>query len=269
MPFPGLNIDNLPFFAVIAAVADGQTLIHDWVYENRAIYLVELNKLGGQVKLLDPHRVMVEGPTRWTGTEIVCPPALRPAVVDPAGDARLEGHLGAALDVRHPPRLRGPRRAAQPARRPDRDLPRPLTAQPGTRNEWTASARTERARPRPSLRERGSETAGPAPVVVLVEGASDAAVVRLLCAARGLTESAATYQVRDMGGVTNVGHHLRALHSESDRDAGDGVRVLGLYDAPEERFVVRALRRGVRRGRRPTTWRASASWSATATWRTS
>jgi UDP-N-acetylglucosamine 1-carboxyvinyltransferase len=81
MPFPGLNIDNLPFFALIAAVAEGQTLIHDWVYENRAIYLVELNKLGGQVKLLDPHRVMVEGPTRWTGTEIVCPPALRPAVV--------------------------------------------------------------------------------------------------------------------------------------------------------------------------------------------
>src|SRR4029077_20712783 len=73
--------DNLPFFALIAAVADGQTLIHDWVYENRAIYLVELNKLGGQVKLLDPHRVMVEGPTRWTGAEVVCPPALRPAVV--------------------------------------------------------------------------------------------------------------------------------------------------------------------------------------------
>ncbi len=35
MPFPGLNIDNLPFFAVIAAVATGQTLLHDWVYENR------------------------------------------------------------------------------------------------------------------------------------------------------------------------------------------------------------------------------------------
>src|SRR3954469_14603511 len=81
MPFPGLNIDNLPFFALIAAVAEGSTMIHGWVYENRAIYLVELNKLGAQVKLLDPHRVMVEGPTRWTGTEIVCPPALRPAVV--------------------------------------------------------------------------------------------------------------------------------------------------------------------------------------------
>ncbi|RCS78207.1 UDP-N-acetylglucosamine 1-carboxyvinyltransferase [Brachybacterium alimentarium] len=81
MPFPGLNIDNLPFFAVIAATADGQTLLHDWVYENRAIYLTELNKLGAKVQLMDPHRVLIEGPTRWSGTEIVCPPALRPAVV--------------------------------------------------------------------------------------------------------------------------------------------------------------------------------------------
>ena len=81
MPFPGLNIDNLPFFAVIAAVANGQTLLHDWVYENRAIYLTELNRLGSRVQLLDPHRVSIEGPTRWSGAEIVCPPALRPAVV--------------------------------------------------------------------------------------------------------------------------------------------------------------------------------------------
>ncbi|HEX3812605.1 MAG TPA: UDP-N-acetylglucosamine 1-carboxyvinyltransferase [Mycobacteriales bacterium] len=81
MPFPGLNIDNLPFFAVIAATAHGSTLIHDWVYENRAIYLTELNRLGANVKLLDPHRVAVEGPTHWSGAEVICPPALRPAVV--------------------------------------------------------------------------------------------------------------------------------------------------------------------------------------------
>lgn len=80
MPFPGLNIDNLPFFAVIAAEAHGSTLIHDWVYENRAIHLVELSKLGADVRLLDPHRLIVTGPTRWRGREMVCPPALRPAV---------------------------------------------------------------------------------------------------------------------------------------------------------------------------------------------
>ncbi|KQS71541.1 UDP-N-acetylglucosamine 1-carboxyvinyltransferase [Modestobacter sp. Leaf380] len=80
MPFPGLNIDNLPFFAVIAATATGGTLIHDWVYDNRAIHLSDLTRLGADVRLLDPHRVLVTGPTRWSGAEIVCPPALRPAV---------------------------------------------------------------------------------------------------------------------------------------------------------------------------------------------
>jgi UDP-N-acetylglucosamine 1-carboxyvinyltransferase len=81
MPFPGLNIDNLPFFALIGAVAEGSTMIHDWVYENRAIYLTELTKVGAKVQLLDPHRVIVEGPTRWRAAEVVCPPALRPGVV--------------------------------------------------------------------------------------------------------------------------------------------------------------------------------------------
>ena len=126
MPFPGLNIDNLPFFAVIAAAAEGQTLLHDWVYENRAIYLVELNKLGGDVKLLDPHRVMIEGPTRWSGAEVVCPPALRPAVVILLAMLASKGTSRAALDLRHPPRLRGPRRAPQPARRQHRAVPRHL-----------------------------------------------------------------------------------------------------------------------------------------------
>jgi UDP-N-acetylglucosamine 1-carboxyvinyltransferase len=80
MPFPGLNIDNLPFFAIIAASADGSTLIHDWVFENRAIHLTELTKLGARVTLADPHRILVEGPTHWSGAEVICPPALRPAV---------------------------------------------------------------------------------------------------------------------------------------------------------------------------------------------
>src|SRR5690606_637805 len=61
MPFPGLNIDNLPFFAVIAASAKGRTLIHDWVYENRAISLTELTRLNASVQLIDPHRVYIEG----------------------------------------------------------------------------------------------------------------------------------------------------------------------------------------------------------------
>lgn len=79
LPYPGLNADNLPYFVPIAACAQGRTLIHDWMYENRAIYYTELTKIGAQIELADPHRVYVTGPTRFTVSDVVCPPALRPA----------------------------------------------------------------------------------------------------------------------------------------------------------------------------------------------
>ena len=81
MPFPGLNIDNLPFFSVIAAVAKGRTLIHDWVFENRAVYITELSNLNVKVELLDAHRVYIEGPTNFRPADLTAPQALRPAVV--------------------------------------------------------------------------------------------------------------------------------------------------------------------------------------------
>lgn len=80
-PFPGLNIDNLPLFVPILSIAKGRTLVHDWPYENRAVSYLELTKLGGKLMLLDPHRVMVEGPTEFTANEAICPPILRVAMV--------------------------------------------------------------------------------------------------------------------------------------------------------------------------------------------
>lgn len=81
LPFPGINMDNLPFFVPIAVMAKGRTLIHDWVYENRAIYFAELNKMGAKIKLIDPHRVEIIGPTKLVSSKIISPPALRPAAI--------------------------------------------------------------------------------------------------------------------------------------------------------------------------------------------
>jgi UDP-N-acetylglucosamine 1-carboxyvinyltransferase len=81
MPFPGVNMDNLPFMGLIATVASGRTLLHDWSYENRAIYFTELSRLNANVELVDPHRVYLNGPTKWKAAEIIAPPALRPSVV--------------------------------------------------------------------------------------------------------------------------------------------------------------------------------------------
>ena len=84
-PYPGLNIDHLPYFVPIAATAQGTTLIHDWVYENRALYYTELNRIGANVQLADTHRVYVQGPTKWHASDLSCPPAIRPATVNLIG----------------------------------------------------------------------------------------------------------------------------------------------------------------------------------------
>lgn len=77
--YPGLNPDNLPYFVPIAATCHGRTLIHDWMYENRALYFTEMTKVGVQVELADPHRIYITGPTKFSAADVVCPPALRPA----------------------------------------------------------------------------------------------------------------------------------------------------------------------------------------------
>ncbi len=81
MPYPGINMDNLPFFALIGACAEGETFIHDWAYEERAIYFKELDKLGAESILADPHRFYIKGPVKFKSAELVCPPALRPSVI--------------------------------------------------------------------------------------------------------------------------------------------------------------------------------------------
>lgn len=81
LPFPGINMDNLPFMGLCATVAAGRTLIHDWSYENRAIYFTELSKLNANIEMVDPHRVYISGPTKWKASDITAPAALRPSVV--------------------------------------------------------------------------------------------------------------------------------------------------------------------------------------------
>jgi UDP-N-acetylglucosamine 1-carboxyvinyltransferase len=74
-PYPGINIDNLPFFVPIAIRAKGTSMIHDWVYENRAIYMTELNRLGANITLADPHRLYITGGTTLKPAQEINEPA--------------------------------------------------------------------------------------------------------------------------------------------------------------------------------------------------
>jgi UDP-N-acetylglucosamine 1-carboxyvinyltransferase len=89
--YPGMNMDNIPFFAIIAAVAQGTTLIHDWAYEKRAIYMKDIDKLGANTNLVDPHRLYITGPTKLKAAEVICPPALRPGAIILIGMLAAEG----------------------------------------------------------------------------------------------------------------------------------------------------------------------------------
>ena len=79
--FPGLNIDHLPYFVPIVSVARGRTMIHDWIYEDRALMYTEMKKIGVNLELADPHRIFIEGPTRFKPADLVCPSGIRPAVM--------------------------------------------------------------------------------------------------------------------------------------------------------------------------------------------
>lgn len=90
-PYPGINIDNLPFFVPVATQATGKTLIHDWVYDGRAKHYMLMRELGAKMELLDPHRVLVEGPTKLHAADVEAPPALRPATLLLIGMLAAEG----------------------------------------------------------------------------------------------------------------------------------------------------------------------------------
>ena len=79
--YPAINMDNLPFFALIASKAKGRTLIHDWSYEDRLIHLLDLTKIGVDIELADKHRIFVNGPSELKSASVTCPPALRPAMI--------------------------------------------------------------------------------------------------------------------------------------------------------------------------------------------
>jgi hypothetical protein len=74
--------------------------------------------------------------------------------------------------------------------------------------------------------------------VVLVEGKSDGAAVRALARRLGHYLDAEGVSIVPMGGYGNVGRFL-----EQYAPSGRGVRLAGLYDAPEERHFRRALAR--------------------------
>ncbi len=61
LPSPGFPTDLLPIIVPLLVRAEGRSLIHDPLYENRLRYVDELRKMGADIEIVDPHRAFVFG----------------------------------------------------------------------------------------------------------------------------------------------------------------------------------------------------------------
>ncbi|PIV65243.1 MAG: UDP-N-acetylglucosamine 1-carboxyvinyltransferase [Candidatus Nealsonbacteria bacterium CG_4_8_14_3_um_filter_37_36] len=70
LPYPGFPTDLQPQTSVILTQAQGKSLIHDPLYENRFQYLQELRKMGADIEITDPHRALIFGKTELIGNKV-------------------------------------------------------------------------------------------------------------------------------------------------------------------------------------------------------
>jgi len=68
--YPGIHSDLQSALGVLATQAKGSTLLHDPLYEGRLKYLEELNKMGAEIYIADPHRAIINGPTKLFGNDL-------------------------------------------------------------------------------------------------------------------------------------------------------------------------------------------------------
>ncbi|CAN5307940.1 UDP-N-acetylglucosamine 1-carboxyvinyltransferase [soil metagenome] len=80
-PWPGLPVDLLPIFIPLAlAGPKSQVLFHNWMYESGLFWTSELSKLGANIIMADPHRVIVTGGNKLMGAKLEAPYIIRAVV---------------------------------------------------------------------------------------------------------------------------------------------------------------------------------------------
>lgn len=72
-PWPGFPSDLIAMTVVVATQAQGTTLIHEKLFDNRLLFVDKLTAMGAQIVLCDPHRALVVGPSPLHGEYLDTP----------------------------------------------------------------------------------------------------------------------------------------------------------------------------------------------------
>jgi len=73
MPWPAFPTDLMSIAIVVSTQSKGSVLFHDWMYPSRMFFTDKLVGMGAQIVLCDPHRCMVQGPTKLSGEKMESP----------------------------------------------------------------------------------------------------------------------------------------------------------------------------------------------------
>jgi UDP-N-acetylglucosamine 1-carboxyvinyltransferase len=73
MPWPAFPTDLMSLAIVLATQSHGTVLFHDWMFEGRMFFIDKLAAMGARIVLCDPHRCLVEGPSRLVGEQLESP----------------------------------------------------------------------------------------------------------------------------------------------------------------------------------------------------
>jgi len=71
--YPGFPTDLQPPLTVLLTQAKGLSLVRETVFEGRLFYTDILNQMGANIIMCDPHRIVVQGPSRLYGRRIISP----------------------------------------------------------------------------------------------------------------------------------------------------------------------------------------------------
>ncbi|MCL2844440.1 MAG: UDP-N-acetylglucosamine 1-carboxyvinyltransferase [Chitinivibrionia bacterium] len=72
-PWPGFPADMSSVMLVAATQAKGSTLIHEKMFESRLFFTDNLQTMGAQIVLCDPHRAVIMGPASLSAARISSP----------------------------------------------------------------------------------------------------------------------------------------------------------------------------------------------------
>jgi UDP-N-acetylglucosamine 1-carboxyvinyltransferase len=72
-PWPGFPPDLMSIIVVLATQVDGTVLIHEKMFESRLYFVDMLIGMGARIILCDPHRAVVSGHTKLTGSVVSSP----------------------------------------------------------------------------------------------------------------------------------------------------------------------------------------------------